>query len=101
MAREIVLSLIFLFILSMYQINQSLALTIFHSEPAPVLNDRLSLLKEYIHRLNQQQGSTSNIIQTDNKEIVPDRNWVEHDIRTSKKANKRMLCFFNTVTCFG
>jgi hypothetical protein len=51
MAKQLVLSLISIFILSMYQINQSLTVSLLHSGHATILNDRLAPVDEYAHQV--------------------------------------------------
>ncbi len=47
MAKQLVLSLISIFILSMYQINQSLTFSLLHSGHVPILNDGLAPVDGY------------------------------------------------------
>ena len=51
MARQFLLSLISIFILSMYQINHSLTYTISHSGHGPIHDDRLVLINQYLHQV--------------------------------------------------
>lgn len=51
MTKALVLSLLYVYILCMYQINQSLSLTLFHSGDASMLDDRFSLMNEYFQRV--------------------------------------------------
>jgi len=51
MARQLVLSLISIFILSMYQINQSLTFSLLHSGHVPILNDGLAPVDQHAHQV--------------------------------------------------
>jgi len=72
----------------------------------------LAFFNEYFHQhypLNQQEEFPSNpavlidkkqISNTD-KEAISNLNWFKRDLHLNNQGNKRMLCFFHAVNCFG
>ncbi|UJR14934.1 hypothetical protein I4U23_001916 [Adineta vaga] len=102
MARSAFLSIIFVFILSMYQINQTLTFSLSYPKYIPLSNDRYKFIHEYFRQMNQKQVSPlNNFLESDNTQTMPRINWFKRDLHISPRMNRRMLCFFNTVTCFG
>ncbi|CAF1553535.1 unnamed protein product [Rotaria sp. Silwood1] len=85
----------------MYQICQSLTVSLVHPEDVSTLNDQFSLVNEYFQQLNEQYKSPYELIQLDNNNMIPRFSWYKRDLPTPSKVHKPLLCFFNTVTCFG
>ncbi|CAF4533205.1 unnamed protein product, partial [Rotaria sp. Silwood2] len=100
MIKNLRLSLLFIYILFIYQINQSLTLSVFHSKDVSILNDRFYPINEYFQKLNQQNESPYDLIQLDNDNILSRSTSYKRDSPTPHKIYKPLLCFFNTVTCF-
>jgi len=93
----------------MYQINLSLAIGLYqyrhHPIPVQQQDGRLAFFNEYVRQnypVNQQQESPYNTaVFADAGEPISRLNWFKRDLRLNTQGNKRMLCFFHAVNCFG
>ncbi|CAF3725499.1 unnamed protein product [Rotaria sp. Silwood1] len=66
----------------MYQICQSLTVSLVHPEDVSTLNDQFSLVNEYFQQLNEQNKPPHELIQLDNDNMIPRFSWYKRDLPT-------------------
>ncbi|CAF0737601.1 unnamed protein product [Adineta steineri] len=83
-----------------------------HQYPIQEQDETLVPINEYFqqhHPINHQHKSLyktdllidSNEIPTRDRTSISRVNWFKRDSRLPNQGNKRMLCFFHAVNCFG
>ncbi|CAF3664552.1 unnamed protein product [Rotaria sp. Silwood1] len=103
-------------ILSLCQTNLSFALVRSRSEnelfPMQEQDDQSIFLIKYLRnnnpRLLQEESPYGSSLLINNQKqspihraLITHLNWFKRDIRLNNPVNKRMLCFFHAVNCFG
>ncbi|CAF1293468.1 unnamed protein product [Rotaria magnacalcarata] len=91
-----------LLILFLFQINHSLASSLFYIRDRSILDDGNQLDRTDNHfELNAHIKPSYDLMESDHQYRIPRLSWSKRNSPTSKRVKKTFLCFFNTVTCFG
>ncbi|CAF0966674.1 unnamed protein product [Rotaria magnacalcarata] len=95
-------------------LSSALARSRYENDLLPIENEngRLILLHENIEKLYpfktyRQSSSDDDVFDDDQEKLYLDRqlpyqlDWFKRDAHLDAPVNKRMLCFFHAVNCFG